>query len=107
MRSACPQVAETTYRCPDAAFGFFHDYLVTENYYVVLDNPTRMDFRKLLVEYTTGRACIAECIYLDPARRMKARHACIYPVPVRVLCTTTAAAALGCACTDLVACLRV
>ena len=90
LTSARVQVAETVYRCPDAAFAFFHDYLVTDNYYIVLDNPTRMDFRKLLLEYTTGKACIAECIYLDPTRRMKARAPCCQveiPVCLEECCT--------------------
>lgn len=33
-----------------AQFGFFHDFLVTENYYVLLENPIRMNFGKLLTK---------------------------------------------------------
>jgi len=38
----------------DGAFAFFHDLAVTDNYYVLLQNPTRLDFRKLLFEYCVG-----------------------------------------------------
>ena len=34
-----------------AAFGFFHDMAITENYYILFQNPTRLDGRKLLTEY--------------------------------------------------------
>ncbi len=33
-----------------AAFGFFHDIAVTDSYYVVIQNPVRMDFVKLLTQ---------------------------------------------------------
>jgi hypothetical protein len=68
-----PQVAETEYTLPDAAFGFVHDLLVTDNYYVLLENPTRLDFWKLLTKYTVGQAGIAECLYMDSSRPMKVR----------------------------------
>ena len=38
----------------DGAFGFFHDLAVTEHYYVLLQNPTKLDFRKLAFEYVIG-----------------------------------------------------
>eukprot|EP00884_Botryococcus_braunii_P006857 jgi/Botrbrau1/16172/Bobra.0272s0007.1 len=47
---------------PGAQFGFFHDFLVTENYYVLLENPIRMNFGKLLTKYMLGQACLAECL---------------------------------------------
>ena len=34
-----------------AAFAFFHDMAVTEHYYILFQNPTTLDFRKLLTEY--------------------------------------------------------
>jgi hypothetical protein len=45
-----------------ATFGFIHDILVTENYYVVLENPISMNVGKLLTKYMLGRACLAECL---------------------------------------------
>ena len=48
-----------------ATFGFFHDILVTDNYYIALENPISMDFGKLLTKYTFGRACLAECLTFD------------------------------------------
>ena len=45
-----------------ATFGFFHDILVTDNYYIALENPISMDFGKLLTKYMLGRACLAECL---------------------------------------------
>ena len=65
------QVAEVNLTMPDAVFGFFHDLLVTENYYVLLENPMRMDLWKLLTKYVPGNACIAECLYMDMNRPMK------------------------------------
>lgn len=70
---ACIQVAEVKRTMVDSVFGFFHDILVTENYYVLLENPTRMDFWKLLTQYTPGKACIAECLYVDKSRPLKVR----------------------------------
>ena len=80
-RPAFVQVHETEVRLPGAAFGFFHDMLATSNYYILIENPMGMDFRKLLTEYMFGRACIAECLYLDSAKPMKVSPAsCILPV---------------------------
>ena len=31
----------------DAAFGFFHDLLVTDRYYLLLENPIRLDLWKV------------------------------------------------------------
>lgn len=36
------------------AFGFLHDLAVTHDYYILLQNPTRLNFRKLLFEYIPG-----------------------------------------------------
>jgi hypothetical protein len=65
------QVHETETQIKDAAFGFVHDFLVTDNYYVIVENATRMNFWKLLTQYTIGKACIAECLYQDKERPMK------------------------------------
>jgi hypothetical protein len=65
------QVHELTIKLPDAAFGFFHDILVTENYYVILENPTRLNYWKLVTQYVPGKACIAECLYQDQNRPVK------------------------------------
>ena len=48
-----------------ATFGFFHDILATENWYVAVENPISMNFGKLLTSYTLGRACLAECLEFD------------------------------------------
>jgi len=47
------------------AFGFFHDLAVSEHYYVLFQNPTKLDLRKLLFEYVPGKCGIAECIIYD------------------------------------------
>lgn len=52
-------------------FGFYHDILVTEHYYIAVENPMRMDFAKFLLGYGLGRACLAECLQYDPRRRSK------------------------------------
>ena len=40
------------------AFGFYHDMAVTEHYYVLFQNPTRLDTRKLLTEYMFAKVRI-------------------------------------------------
>jgi len=51
-----------------ATFGFFHDILATDNYYIALENPIGMNFAKLLTQYTFGRACLAECLEFQRER---------------------------------------
>ena len=41
-----------------AAFAFFHDMAVTEHYYVLFQNPTVLDFKKLLTEYTLAKVSL-------------------------------------------------
>lgn len=41
-------------RLQNGAFGFFHDLAVTENYYILLQNPTKLNFSKLLFGYVPG-----------------------------------------------------
>jgi Retinal pigment epithelial membrane protein len=36
------------------AFGFFHDLAVTENYYILLQNPTKLNLQKLIFGYVPG-----------------------------------------------------
>lgn len=54
-----------------AGFGFFHDMLVTEHYYIVLENPMRLDLAKMAFQYTLGRACLAECLKFDGRKPTK------------------------------------
>ena len=42
------------------AFGFFHDLAVTENYYILLQNPTKLNFSKLLFGYVPGVYTLCE-----------------------------------------------
>lgn len=72
-RSVTVQVEGIEVMLPDAAFAFMHDMMVTDNYYVVFENPIRMDFQKLVTKYVFGQACIAECLYLDKSRQTKVR----------------------------------
>lgn len=58
-------VAQHAWGLQGATFGFFHDILVTDNYYIALENPISMDFAKLLTKYTFGRACLAECLQFE------------------------------------------
>jgi carotenoid cleavage dioxygenase-like enzyme len=36
------------------AFAFFHDMAVTEHYYVLLQNPTKLNLLKVILEYIPG-----------------------------------------------------
>ena len=67
------QVSEVRHKVAGGAFGFFHDFCITDNYYVMLENPMRLDFWKLLTKYTVGKACIAECLEFRPELPMKVR----------------------------------
>jgi all-trans-8'-apo-beta-carotenal 15,15'-oxygenase len=67
------QVACKSCRLAGAAFGMFHDFLVTENYYILLENPLFINVWRLLTQYTRGNACIAECLDFQPHRPMKVR----------------------------------
>jgi len=61
----------TTVELPGGAFGFFHDMLVTERYYIALENPMQLDLPKMAFQYTLGRACLAECLKFNPRGRTK------------------------------------
>jgi carotenoid cleavage dioxygenase-like enzyme len=85
------QISEVSQQIPGGAFGFFHDFCVTDNYYVLLENPLRLDVWKLLSKYTFGKACIAECFAFKSELPMKVgllALACRRP------------AALSCGCAD-------
>ncbi|BDA40369.1 beta,beta-carotene 15,15'-dioxygenase [Coccomyxa sp. Obi] len=64
-------LCRTTAELPGAGFGFFHDMLVTEHYYIALENPMRLDLTKMATKYALGRACLAECLKFNPSRRTK------------------------------------
>mmetsp|Transcript_13454 Transcript_13454/g.21975 ORF Transcript_13454/g.21975 Transcript_13454/m.21975 type:complete len:586 (-) Transcript_13454:250-2007(-) len=56
------QAARQTFGVPDATFGFFHDCLVTENWYMLVQNPTALDPQKLLTEYMFAKCALAQVI---------------------------------------------
>lgn len=59
------------YDIKGALLGFFHDFSVTDNYYVVVENPTRLDFAKMMTQYMFGLKSLGECIEFvsdQPAR---------------------------------------
>lgn len=53
------------------SFGFIHDILVTNEHYIVLENPIKMNFGKLLSKYALGKACLAECLEYQASRPTK------------------------------------
>ena len=53
-----------------AGLGFYHDHAITSKYYCVVENPTSIDTRRLLLEYMIGRCSIAETIAFDEERPM-------------------------------------
>ena len=53
------------------AFGFIHDILVTDQHYVVLENPIKMNFGKLLSKYAFAKACLAECLEYEATKPTK------------------------------------
>eukprot|EP01025_Chloroclados_australasicus_P014384 TRINITY_DN1672_c0_g2_i1.p2 TRINITY_DN1672_c0_g2~~TRINITY_DN1672_c0_g2_i1.p2 ORF type:complete len:371 (+),score=25.08 TRINITY_DN1672_c0_g2_i1:230-1342(+) len=50
------------YNIPGGALAFCHDLIVTENYYILFENPTKVNFQKLLTEYIFNRCSIADII---------------------------------------------
>jgi len=54
---------------PNATFGFFHDMLVTENWYCLFQNPTSLDFQKLMTEYMFAKCALAETIAMQKGKR--------------------------------------
>jgi len=54
---------------PNATFGFFHDMLVTENWYCLFQNPTSLDFQKLMTEYMFAKCALAETIAMQDGKR--------------------------------------
>jgi carotenoid cleavage dioxygenase-like enzyme len=68
------QVSETRFKCRGAAFSFFHDFLITTNYYIVLVNSSRMDYIKLITEFAFGHAGITDCMSIDPSMDMQVGH---------------------------------
>ena len=55
-------VARSPFGVQNATFGMFHDCLVTENWYMLLQNPTALDPRKLLTEYMFAKCALAQVI---------------------------------------------
>ncbi len=49
-----------------AAFGLFHDVMVTENFYIVIENSIRLDVVQLLTGYVPKRASFAQCLQYRP-----------------------------------------
>ena len=43
---------------PGAGFAFFHDFLVTDNYYILYQNPVKLDTTKLVRPYISSRSLI-------------------------------------------------
>ena len=56
------QAARNAFGVPDGTFGMFHDCLVTENWYMLLQNPTELDPQKLLTEYMFAKCALAQVI---------------------------------------------
>lgn len=63
---------------PGAGFAFLHDFLVTENYYILYQNPVKLDTTKLVTQYMFAKCSIAECLVFDPAAPMR-----IHAIPRR------------------------
>ena len=70
------QVVESEHKIAGGAFRMFHDFLVTENHYIFLENSIRMNWWTLLAKYTFGRAAIVECLQFDRNKPLKVRRTC-------------------------------
>ena len=65
------QAARNTFGVPDATFGMFHDCLVTENWYLLLQNPNKLDPQKLIGEYMFAKCALAEVIAFQEGQPAK------------------------------------
>jgi len=54
-----------------AALGFIQDIAVTQNFYILIENPCSVNIEKMLKDHTIGAASAAECLYLDKSRKAK------------------------------------
>ena len=70
------QIVESEHKIAGGAFRMFHDFLVTEHHYIVLENSIRMNWWTLLAKHTFGRAALVECLQFDPRRPLKVRKKC-------------------------------
>lgn len=52
-------------------FGFIHDILVTDQHYIILENPIKMNFGRLLGKYAFAKACLAECLEYQDTKPTK------------------------------------
>lgn len=59
-------VAQTEVMLKGAAFGFFHDLMVTERHYVLIENPIQLDLLQLITGYVPKRSSFAECLRFRP-----------------------------------------
>ena len=51
---------------PRGALGFDHSYLVTENYYIHIQNPITVNFWRLFTQYVPGRASLVSLLDMLP-----------------------------------------
>ena len=65
------QAARNAFGVPDATFGMFHDCLVTENWYLLLQNPNKLDPQKLIGEYMFAKCALAEVIAFQEGQPAK------------------------------------
>jgi len=63
--------SKTSHVIPSGGLGFYHDMVVTENYYGIIENPTRFDVWKMVTEMTFGKCSLAECISFDRSKSTK------------------------------------
>ena len=44
---------------------------MSENYYIFVENPMKMDFWKFISEFGFGKASLVDCLYHDTAKPQK------------------------------------
>jgi len=60
---------EVTRRAYNYPASYVHDFVVTDNYYILFDCPIKIDFAAVFTKYIFEKACLSEMICEDTDRR--------------------------------------
>lgn len=71
LTPAGERVSKTTAGLPGTRVPLVHDFAVTENYYVVVEGPVKLDLKRFFLDYPLGKAAIAETLVFDRERNAR------------------------------------
>jgi all-trans-8'-apo-beta-carotenal 15,15'-oxygenase len=65
------RVCKATAALPGTRVPLVHDFAITENYYVLVEGPVKLDMRRFFLEYPFGKSAIAETLVFDPQQKAR------------------------------------